>query len=420
MGDSAIRRLVLIVAFLSAFSAHAATRTFEVTASQWRFDVAESGVPVTNWNVAQGDHVVIHIRSADVTHGFIMNSYVPDHAVTPSLQTIEFDATTPGTFFYACTRPTCGAGHDTMNGEFTVNGDSTVPSITSIEPDSGPTAGGTLVTIEGAGFDGSGTVSFGGVMAGDLNVLNANALTCRTPPHDAGTVDVTVTFTTKDPYEPPYKSGTAPAATREDAFTYLAPPTIASVTPDTGAPEGGTAVIVNGANFGQGATVLFGGAGASDVTVEEPTTIGATTPAHSEGTVDVTVVNDDGQSAIAEGAFVYATVTEPLAIEWISPAGGPPEGGLEFVLSGTGFTAGTTVTFDGAAATGIDVVSPTTITGMTPPHAAGRVDIVVTNPDTVTATMSSGFDYRNPSPRRRSVKRPDDSTATNPEKTKPN
>jgi len=38
------------------------------------------------------------------------------------------------------------------------------------------------------------------------------------------------------------------------------------------------------------------------------------------------------------------------------------------------------VTFGGTAATGVTVVNATTITAVTPAHAAGVVDVVVTTP----------------------------------------
>lgn len=62
------------------------------------------------------------------------------------------------------------------------------------------------------------------------------------------------------------------------------------------------------------------------------------------------------------------------------------------VITGTGFQAGATVTFGGTAATAL-VVTPTSITGLTPAHAAGLVDVKVTNPDGGSATLTNGFHY---------------------------
>lgn len=61
------------------------------------------------------------------------------------------------------------------------------PSITSILPKSGKTAGGTLVTIAGSGFrlDTRPSIFFDGAYAPDVNVLDSSTITCRTPPHAA-------------------------------------------------------------------------------------------------------------------------------------------------------------------------------------------------------------------------------------------
>ena len=50
-------------------------------------------------------------------------------------------------------------------------------------------------------------------------------------------------------------------------------------------------------------------------------------------------------------------------------------------ITGTGFLAGATVSLGGTAATGVTVVSSTSITATTPAHAAGAVNVVVTNTD---------------------------------------
>jgi IPT/TIG domain len=68
----------------------------------------------------------------------------------------------------------------------------TQPRITAISPASGPTRGGTPVTITGAEFLSTCTVRFGSTGAAATFVA-ANTLTATTPAHAAGTVDVAVT-----------------------------------------------------------------------------------------------------------------------------------------------------------------------------------------------------------------------------------
>ena len=68
-----------------------------------------------------------------------------------------------------------------------------VPSVTSVSPASGPTAGGTSVTINGTGFTGATAVSFGGTAASTFTVNSSSKITATAPAESAGTVDITVT-----------------------------------------------------------------------------------------------------------------------------------------------------------------------------------------------------------------------------------
>jgi hypothetical protein len=65
--------------------------------------------------------------------------------------------------------------------------------LTGVSPPSGPTSGGTAVTLTGSGFAAGATVSFGGAAASSVVVQNAARITAVTPAHAAGTVAVTVT-----------------------------------------------------------------------------------------------------------------------------------------------------------------------------------------------------------------------------------
>ena len=62
-------------------------------------------------------------------------------------------------------------------------------------------------------------------------------------------------------------------------------PTVSSVSPNSGAVAGGTAVTITGTNFAAGATVTFGATAATNVVVVNSTTITATTPAGTAGAV---------------------------------------------------------------------------------------------------------------------------------------
>ena len=68
------------------------------------------------------------------------------------------------------------------------------PVIASILPNTGPTSGGTAITITGNYFSGSATVTLGGVPATNVQVVSATTITAVTPTASAGTVDVVVTI----------------------------------------------------------------------------------------------------------------------------------------------------------------------------------------------------------------------------------
>ena len=81
----------------------------------------------------------------------------------------------------------CGGGASTPTP--------TPPTITTVSPSSGPTAGGTSITISGTGFVDGATVSLGGTSASSVAVVNDTTITALTPGHTAGAVDVVVTNT---------------------------------------------------------------------------------------------------------------------------------------------------------------------------------------------------------------------------------
>lgn len=74
--------------------------------------------------IQQGDHVIWHLtsleRTRDATHGFALSGYNINLSLEAGeTQTIEFDATMPGTFTYYCTE-FCSALHLEMIGYFLV------------------------------------------------------------------------------------------------------------------------------------------------------------------------------------------------------------------------------------------------------------------------------------------------------------
>jgi IPT/TIG domain len=104
-------------------------------------------------------------------------------------------------------------------------------------------------------------------------------------------------------------------------------PSVNSVSPNSGTTLGGTAITVTGANFAAGVLVTVGGVAATNVIVTSSTTLTATTPTRSAGTVEVTVTLD-GRSGSLPAAFTYIApgqvTNEPPAITSITARGVKP------------------------------------------------------------------------------------------------
>jgi hypothetical protein len=81
-------------------------------------------------------------------------------------------------------------------------------------------------------------------------------------------------------------------------------PTVASVTPNTGAAAGGTPVTITGANFTGATGVTFGGVAGTAFSVVSATEIDVTTPAHVAGAVPVIVQHPNGDGTLTAG-FTY-------------------------------------------------------------------------------------------------------------------
>lgn len=126
------------------------------------------------------------------------------------------------------------------------------------------------------------------------------------------------------------------------------------------------------------------------------TQITAVTPAGAEGPADVVVTTFGNQSATGAGIYTYVS---PPTVASVVPIRGPTGGGQTVTIAGANFEAGATaVSFGGAAATGVTVLSPTQLTAVTPPHAAGVVDVVVQTfgSSSSQATLPGSYRYVDP------------------------
>lgn len=281
---------------------------------------------------------------------------------------------------------TTGNGSATLTDGFEYEG---TVSLSAVTPGLGSALGGTSISLTGSGFQsnspGGNTVTVDGVAATGVAVVSDTQITCTTPAGAAGTtVDVAV-------------ANANGSDTLASGFTYFATPTLTSISPSSGTSLGGTSVTLTGTGFQNNSpgtnSVTIDGTAATNIVVVSDTQITCESPAGTAGTsVDVIISNDNGSATFASSYTYFGTPT----LASISPSTGFTTGGTSITLTGTGFqdnSAGTpTITLDGVAATGISVVSDTSITCTTPAGSSGEVDVQVSNANG-SATLSNGFEY---------------------------
>lgn len=256
------------------------------------------------------------------------------------------------------------------------------PTVTGISPSSGPIAGGTSVTITGTNFTGATGVTIGGTAATSVTVVSSTSITCTTPAHSAGTASILVTT--------PGGTNTA-----NSLYTYLAAPTVSSISPTSGTVNGGTSVTITGTNFTSDSVVKFSGTTATITSVTSTSIVCTTPTGGGAGPASVQVTTPGGTNA-ANSLYTY--VLTPPTVASVSPSSGTSDGGTTVTITGTNFSAVSSVTFRGVAATDVTVLSSTSLTCTIPAvGAAGSASVLVTTPSGTNAANNL-FTYVPPLP----------------------
>ncbi len=307
------------------------------------------------------------------------------------------------------------------------------PEIYSLYPAQGSSRGGDQVTVYGRNFADPVQVTFttdlGTVEADEVSLsADGTQISLVTPPLSAQPVqgdhpaDVTVRTAVG--------TGNEKTATKSNAFVFLADhpvPQITGVSPSSGPMEGGTRVTIFGTGFEFPVQVMFGTREANVIDVSydqivclspDYTPTGLTPPV----TVDVTVRNiTSGLTSTLPGAFTYG---ESMFISGNSPSQGPPDGGTQVTIFGSGFRAPLTVVWapgQGSQATvPLDVVS---VSGNQIVAVTNAIDPIpcddtlgvfrVTQLDSGVQAEGGSFTYLGDSPRIGSVNPPSASYAPN-------
>lgn len=268
------------------------------------------------------------------------------------------------------------------NGIVSINVISTAPTVTSISPSSGPTAGATSVAITGTNFAGTTAVKFGATNASSFTVNSATSITAISPAGTPGTVDVTVTNF----------NGTSPT-NAFDRYTFVAAPVANAVSTTVAHGSTSNPVTLN-ITGGAATSVAVATQAAHGTATASGTSITYTPNAAYSGTdsFTYTATNTGGTSA---PATVTVTVSNPtVTYAPSSPAAGTVGTAYSQTLaSASGGTGPYTYTIaSGALPAGISLASNGTLSGT--PTAGGTFNFTVTATDSSTGagpfTATSG------------------------------
>lgn len=253
-------------------------------------------------------------------------------------------------------------------------------SINSILPASGSTTGNTLVDIYGTGFQAGVTVTIGGSSCTGLVLVDSTKLTCLTPAHAAGGTNVVVMN---------------PGATEvagNNFYTYTGAPFLDYISPPGGPTTGGTVIYITGTGFINGATVNISGIPCLNPSVTNSTTMTCVSPANTPGTYSLNVINPDNQSS-SSANYVYSVA--PTIVN-VSPSGGSVTGGTTLTITGTNLLNTLSVKLGSSLNCGsLVVVSPTSLTCVTPSAGAATYAVKAIMNDNQEVTLPSAFTYAN-------------------------
>ena len=169
------------------------------------------------------------------------------------------------------------------------------------------------------------------------------------------------------------------ASSATNTFTVVLTPTITSFTPVSG--PVGTPVTITGTNLGSASNVRFNGTAQTVFTSNTTTQLVLNVPAGTT-TGTLTVTTPGGTSAASSQTF---TVVPPPTVTSVSPAAELP--GTVVTITGTGFTAGSTVSFGGTTAS-VSYVSATQLTATVPATLAeGSAPVSVSTSSSTSATQ---------------------------------
>ena len=283
------------------------------------------------------------------------------------------------------------------------------PTVTSILPPNGVNNGNQNVIISGNNFQPGASVILNktgqvNITATVVNFINTTSINATLPLNGAP-IDTWNVIVQNDDGQ----IGILP-----NAFTTKYPvPVVLSINPSSGTNTGIINITdLHGSGFNPGATVKLSRTGQADipgtsVIVDNQSRILCLFDLTGKlaGPWNVTVTNTDTQSGTLQYGF---TITQPApAIIAITPNAGVNNGSVSITdLSGTGFVAGATVRLNKTGSS--DIINSTPVVVVNPGKittsfnlagaTTGQWDVIVTNLDSQSATLTNGFTISNSAP----------------------
>ncbi len=261
------------------------------------------------------------------------------------------------------------------------------PIITGIAPTQGSSNGDTTILITGSRFTGVTAVNFGPAAALQMAVFSDTQIQAISPSlNAAGQSTVHVIAVS------PAGASIASAA---DEFTYLSPPVVSGIDPNSGPQTGGTTVTITGSGFTGVTGVNFGAIAAAAFTFVSDTQVTAVSPGiPGVAVMDITITTPNGTSATGTpDLFTYSSPVPVPTIFEINPQVGPSTGGFQMILIGGGFTGATGVSFGPLPAANFKIESDREIIAIAPP-GEGTLEVTVTSPaGTSAAGQQNAFTY---------------------------
>jgi hypothetical protein len=172
-------------------------------------------------------------------------------------------------------------------------------------------------------------------------------------------------------------------------------PTVTGLSTSSGPAVGGTTVTITGSGFGTGTPVVHFGGATAQVTSSTPTSVTVITPNVTVGgtaVVTLSTTGTAGGTSPAQAASLF-TFLSPQVSSVVSNHG-PLGGGGRVTINGSDFTVGDSVTFGGSPASGVQLVSSSSLTVVVPAgtQTSAPVSVVVVG-STGTSPPSSGGNY---------------------------